>query len=65
MKTRKRMEKFDYDKAMAELEEIVARVEDPSTGLDGIGKLVSRARELTEGCRKYLRQVREEIDRKN
>ena len=32
------MEKFDYSKAMAELESIAAKVEDPSTGLADIDK---------------------------
>ena len=56
------MEKFDYAKAMAELEEIAARIEDPSTGLDDIDKYIKRSEELIEGCRAYLRTARERID---
>lgn len=37
-------EKFDYTKAVRELEEIAAKVEDPSTSLDDIGALVKRSR---------------------
>ena len=56
------MEKFDYAKAMAELEDIATRIEDPSTGLDDIDKYIKRSEELIEGCRAYLRTARERID---
>ena len=56
-------EKFDYTDAMAELEEIARKVEDPNTGIDGIGALVNRSRELIEQCRNYLRTVRESIEK--
>jgi exodeoxyribonuclease VII small subunit len=55
-------EKFDYAKAMAELEGIAAKVEDPKTSLDDIGALVSRSKKLIEQCRNYLRSVRESIE---
>lgn len=55
-------EKFDYSKAMAELEEIAAKVEDPNTSLDDIGALIGRSKELIEKCRNYLRSVRESIE---
>ena len=35
------MEEFDYNKAVAELEEMVRRVEDPSVGLDEIDKCIT------------------------
>lgn len=54
--------KFDYTKAVAELDEIVAKVEDPATSLDDIGALVKRSKELIESCRKYLRTVRDSIE---
>ena len=44
-------DKFDYDKALAELEAIAARVEDPATPLDDIGSLVERSKVLVKGCR--------------
>ncbi len=53
--------KFDYSKAMAELEEIAAKVEDPKTSLDDIGTLIGRSKTLIEQCRNYLRSVRESI----
>lgn len=59
------MEKFDYSKAMAELEEIAARVEDPSTGLDDIDKYIERSGKLIEACRLYLRTAREKVETLN
>lgn len=57
------MEKdFDYGKAVAELEELVKKVEDPETKLDDMDALVKRSRILAESCREYLRTVRENID---
>ena len=61
-KTNMSEEKFDYAKAMAELEGIAAKVEDPKTSLDDIGALVSRSKKLIEQCRNYLRSVRESIE---
>lgn len=55
-------EKFDYSKAMAELEDIRKKVEDPRTSLDDIGALVSRSKLLIGQCRDYLRSVRDSID---
>lgn len=54
--------KFDYTKAVTELDEIAAKVEDPATSLDDIGALVKRSKELIESCRKYLRTVRDSIE---
>ena len=56
------MEKFDYAKAVATLEEILAKVEDPATGIDDIDKYVRQAEDLTARCREYLRSVREKVD---
>ena len=39
-------EKFDYAKAIAELEAIAAKVENPETKLDDIDALVGRSKEL-------------------
>lgn len=55
-------EKFDYAKAVAELEKITAEVEDPATGIGDIDKYIRRADELIAGCRKYLRTAREKTD---
>ena len=55
-------EKFDYSQAVAELDQIAAKVENPETSLDDIGTLVKRSKELIAQCRQYLRSVRESIE---
>ena len=55
-------EKYDYAKAIAELEAIAAKVENPETKLDDIDALVGRSKELLKQCREYLRTVKEKID---
>lgn len=57
------MENFDYSKAVAELEQIAAKVEDPATGLDEIDALIKRSNELISQCRDYLRGVRDSFDK--
>ena len=54
--------KFDYAKAIAELEAIAAKVENPETKLDDIDALVGRSKELLKQCRDYLRTVKDKID---
>lgn len=54
--------KFDYMAAVAELEALVARVEDPAAGIDDIGENVARAEALLKKCRSYLRSARETLD---
>ena len=54
--------KFDYAKALAELDEIAAKVENPETRLDDIDALVGRSKELLKQCREYLRTVKDRID---
>lgn len=54
-------EKFDYAKAVEELEAIAAKVEDPDTGVDDIDRYVKRSKELLEECRAYLRGARDTI----
>ena len=54
--------KFDYAKAVAELEAIAQKVENPETKLDDIDALVGRSKELLKQCREYLRGVKEKID---
>lgn len=56
------MKEFDYTKAMAELEGIALKVEDPRTGVEDIEKYMKRSQELMEACRNYLRGAREKLD---
>ena len=53
---------FDYNEAVAELEKIAARVEDPATGLDEIDRCIRRSDELIGRCREYLRTARQKTD---
>ena len=55
-------EKFDYNEAMAELEKLALRVEDPATGLDEIDRCIKRSDELIGRCREYLRATRNKIE---
>ena len=55
-------DKFDYAKAIAELDEIAAKVENPETKLDDIDVLVGRSKELLKQCKDYLRTAKEKID---
>ena len=54
--------KFDYAKAMEELEAIAVKVEDPKTGIDDIDKYIKRSEEMVAACREYLRGAREKLD---
>ena len=56
------MVKFDYAKAIEELEAIAAKVENPETKLDDIDALIGRSKELLKQCREYLRTVKNKID---
>ena len=55
-------EKFDYLKAIEELEAMAAKVEDPQTGIGDIDKYMKRSQELIEACRAYLRGAREKLE---
>lgn len=53
---------FDYKKALEELEAIAKKVEDPSTALEDIDKMIARSDELVAACREYLRSAREKAE---
>lgn len=55
-------EKFEYAKAIEELEEIAAKVEDPNTGIGDIDKYMKRSKQLVEECRAYLRGAHETLE---
>lgn len=56
-------EEFSYDKAMQELEEIVARMEDSENSLDNMVADVKRASTLIVQCRKKLHDVETDINK--
>ena len=55
-------EKFEYAKAIEELEAMASKVEDPQTGIDDIDKYIRRSKELIEACMAYLRGAREKLE---
>ncbi len=55
-------EKFSYEKAKAELEEILEELERGETGVDTLAKHVKRASELIRLCREKLRSTEGEVD---
>lgn len=57
-----KINKFDYPKAVEELEKIAQTVEDPKTSLDDIDKYMKRSAELIALCREYLRSVRDKVE---
>ncbi len=57
------MEVFDYSAAVAELEAIAVKVEDPNTGIEDIEKYMKRSEELIGTCRAYLRGAHEKLNK--
>ncbi len=55
-------DRFDYVKAVEELEAIAVKVEDPATGIEDIERYIRRSEELVAACRDYLRGAREKLD---
>ena len=55
-------EKFEYFKAVEELETIAAKVEDPATGIGDIDRYMKRSQQLIQDCRAYLRGARDMLD---
>ena len=56
-------EKFEYAKAIEELESIATKVEDPITGVGDIDKYMKRSKTLIEACRAYLRGQRDILEK--
>ena len=56
-------ERFEYAKAMEELESIAAKVEDPTTGIGDIDEYMKRSKILIEACRAYLRGQRDILEK--
>lgn len=54
--------KFEYAKAIEELEAMASKVEDPQTGIGDIDRYMKRSQELIEACRAYLRGAREKLE---
>jgi exodeoxyribonuclease VII small subunit len=54
-------DKFNYEKARQELEDILAELESGEAGIDALAKHVKRASELIRLCREKLRSTEAEI----
>jgi exodeoxyribonuclease VII small subunit len=54
-------EKITYDKAKAELEQILEELEGGEVGIDQLAKLVKRANELIKLCKDKLKATDEEV----
>lgn len=55
-------EKFSFEKAKAELEDILVSLEEGNAGVDTMAKLVKRAAELIRLCREKLYSTGEEVN---
>ena len=52
-----------YDEALCRLEELVSKVEDPSSDLSSIASDIKEAMEIVKWCRAYIKGNQEEIDK--
>ncbi len=52
-----------YEEVFAELEALVARIEDPERDLSAIGDDVKKAMELIAWCREYIRGSEASIEK--
>lgn len=51
-----------YESALAELEQILATIENGGVAIDNIAKMLKHAQELLTFCKKQLAQVEEEVN---
>jgi exodeoxyribonuclease VII small subunit len=54
--------KLSYEKALAELQQIVAQLQEGQMNVDELAAKVKRAAELIAHCRHKLRQTEEELE---
>jgi exodeoxyribonuclease VII small subunit len=55
--------KLTYDGAMAELQAIVAEIEDEEISIDDLSVKVKRAAELLQYCQQKLRQTEDDVNK--
>lgn len=53
---------LSYESAVAELQEIITRLQEETTGMDDLAGKVKRAAELIRFCREKLRATEEEVE---
>ncbi|MCB0572034.1 MAG: exodeoxyribonuclease VII small subunit [Phaeodactylibacter sp.] len=54
--------KINYEKAMEELQQIVAQLQEDNLSVDELSAKVKRAAELITQCREKLRQTEQELE---
>lgn len=52
-----------YAEAIAEIEEIIARLSDDNAAIDTLAEDVKKATELIKSCREKLRKAEEEVNK--
>ncbi|MEQ9297413.1 MAG: exodeoxyribonuclease VII small subunit [Cyclobacteriaceae bacterium] len=53
---------LSYSSALAELQEIMDKIENNDVDIDDLSKLVKRANELTKFCEEKLNKVEQELE---
>lgn len=56
------MAKFNYDKAVAELEKILLVIQSPDANIEDLSSKLKRAKELLKACKAKLREVEVDIE---
>lgn len=56
------MAKLNYDSALTELNQILTKLQDETTNIEDISKLVKRAKTLSEYCKKRLREIEADLE---
>ncbi len=56
------MEEMTYNKAMAELEQIIARMESDSCDIDKLSAYTTRAMQLLKFCKERLFKTNQEVE---
>ena len=58
------MAKLNYDSALAELNQILLKLQDETTNIEDISKLVKRAKTLSDFCKQRLREIEADLEPK-
>ncbi len=53
---------LSYSSALAELQEIMEKIDNHDVDIDDLSKLVKRANELTQFCEAKLKKVEQELE---
>lgn len=55
--------KYSYDKAFAELQQIISELEDGETSIDELAEKVKRAAELIRICKSKLKSTEDDVEK--